>query len=168
MLLVPWQFIADWKCEKCGICCQYYSVVLNFREWLRITQIYGVALTASDLTLLYLRRKNDGSCSFLHQLANFNFCGLQNMKPKACKLWPFKVFDKPKYGYPKEAAYTYGKKRLFLYADSNCQGLRYGQPTKEFANFTLKEFTEIALGIRNFQIKSTAKINANIRRLFDL
>ena len=163
MMFVPWQFLADWKCNQCGTCCRHYSVVLNLQEWLRIIGTYSIDLTASDLTRLYIKRKNDGTCSFLCDWANSNLCGLQHMKPEACKLWPFKVFSKPEYGYAKQAAYTYGGRTLFVYADSNCRGLRYGRPKWDFANLTLKEFTEIALGVRNWQIKSTSRINANPR-----
>ena len=80
------------------------------------------------------------------------------MKPKACKLWPFKVLSKPKFGYANEAVYYYGGDKLFIYADSMCSGLRYGKPTREFTNYTLKEFVEIALGRCSDQSKTTANI----------
>lgn len=80
------------------------------------------------------------------------------MKPKACKLWPFKVLSKPKFGYANEAVYYYGENKFFIYADVACSGVRYGRPTPEFTNYTLKEFTEIALGLRRNQFKTTAKI----------
>jgi Fe-S-cluster containining protein len=133
-------------------------VVLNFQEWLTIIKNYGVETTASGLNKLYIKRKSDGSCSFLYNISNTHLCGLQHMKPKACKLWPFKVLNKPEYGYAKEAAYDYKGSRLFVYADSNCSGLKYGRPTWEFTTYTVKEFIEIALGIRNQQIKSTADL----------
>ena len=160
MLFVPWQFIADWRCSSCGICCRTYSVVLNFQEWFRIIKTYGIEQTASDLNRLFIRRKNDGSCAFLCDFANTNVCGLQHMKPKACKLWPFKVLGTPEYGYAKRAAYAYGEKTLFVYADSTCRGLRFGNPNWDFANCTVKEFAEIALGFRNYQFKTTANIGA--------
>ena len=81
------------------------------------------------------------------------------MKPKACKIWPFKIVSKPEFGYANEAAYGYGENRLFVYADSTCRGLRYGKPTWEFTGRTLKEFIEIALGFRIEQYKTTANIN---------
>ncbi len=166
MQFVPWQFIADWKCDSCGICCRRYSVVLNFQEWLRIVKTYSMELTASDLTRLYIKRKNDGTCSFLCDFATSSFCGLQHMKPEACKLWPFKVLGTPKYGYPRQAAYNYCGKTLFVYADSNCTGLNYGQPSWGFANFTVKEFAEIAFGFNHCQTKSTGNSNSNMRRSF--
>jgi len=171
MLFVPWQYIADWKCNNCGLCCKAYSVVLNFQEWLRIVKNYGVETTVSGLNKLYLRRKTDGSCIFLYKLADMHLCGLQHMKPTACKLWPFKILVTPKFGYTKEALYLYGGKALYVYADSTCTGLIYGKPTWEFANQTLKEFIEIAMGKRSDQKWSKADIDfiqqyPQIRRLF--
>jgi hypothetical protein len=86
-------------------------------------------------------------------------CGLQQMKPKACKIWPFKIISKPEFGYPSEATYNYGGNRLFVYADSSCTGLRYGKPVWGFARHTLKEFIEIALGIRCEQYKTTGDLD---------
>jgi len=159
MLLVPWRYIADWKCTACGLCCKAYSVVINFQEWLKIVNNYGVEKTASGLNKLFIKRKSDGSCIFLYNFLNTHICGLQYMKPKACKLWPFKILSKPEFGYEKEAEYSFGENKLFVYADSTCNGLKYGTPKWEFAGRTLKEFVEIALGIRSQQYKTTAEIN---------
>jgi Fe-S-cluster containining protein len=158
MLFVPWQQIADWRCNACGLCCKAYSVVLNFQEWLNIIKNYGVEMTVAGLNKLYIKRKSDGSCAFLYNISNMHLCGLQHMKPTACKLWPFKVLNKPQYGYAKEAMYDYRGNRLFVYADSNCRGLRYGRPTWEFMTYTVKEFVEIAMGTRSQQFKSTANL----------
>lgn len=158
MLFVPWQYISDWKCNACGLCCRAYSVVLDFQEWLRIVKNYGVEYTVSGLNKLFIKRRSDGSCVFLYDLPNMKLCGLQHMKPMACKLWPFKILSKPKFGYEKESVYRFIDNKLFIYADSTCRGIRYGTPTWEFANQTLKEFIEIALGNRREQNKTTAKI----------
>lgn len=168
MLFIPWRYIADWKCIACGLCCKTYSVVLNFQEWLRIVKNYGVETTASGLNKLYLKRRSDGSCIFLYNLSDTYLCGLQHMKPNACKLWPFKILSKPKFGYANEAIYQYSKNNLYIYADPTCIGLKYGKPSWNFANYTLKEFVEIAWGLRNDQNLTTAKVsfsqpNAQIR-----
>ncbi|MEM2104699.1 MAG: YkgJ family cysteine cluster protein [Candidatus Bathyarchaeia archaeon] len=171
MLFVPWQYIADWRCNLCGLCCKAYSVVLNFQEWLKIVKNYGVETTASSLNSFYLKRKSDGSCVFLYKLSNMHLCGLQHMKPTACKLWPFKILTSPKFGYAREAAYPYNGRNLYVYADSTCTGLRYGRPAWELATQTISEFVEIALGIRSDQHKSSANIGvirqpSSIRRIF--
>ena len=159
MLIVPWQFIADWRCNACGQCCRAYSVVLNFLEWLKIVKNYGVDKTDSGLNKLFIKRRSDGSCVFLYHLPNMHLCGLQHMKPKACKLWPFKVISRPEFGYANEAAYYFDENELFVYADSTCSGLRYGNPTWDFTSHTIKGFIEIALGLRSEQFKTTAHVN---------
>jgi Fe-S-cluster containining protein len=156
MQFVPWQSIADWKCTACGYCCKLYSVVLNFPEWLGLVKTFGVETTIAGLDRLYIKRVDDGSCMFLCRFANTYFCGLQRMKPAACKLWPFKVLTEPKYGQTKQALFNYQGMRLFIYADSMCSGLRYGAPTWEFNFSTLREFVELALGTRQVQCKTTS------------
>lgn len=158
MQFVPWRYVADWSCIACGECCKLYSVVLNLQEWLSIVKNYGVEQTVSGLNKLYLKRKGDGSCSFLYGVPDMHLCGLQHMKPCACKLWPFKILTIPKYGYANEAGYNYGGNRIFVYADSACVGLRYGAPTWEFAYYTVREFVEIAMGLRSNQYKTTANV----------
>jgi Fe-S-cluster containining protein len=155
----PWQYISSWKCNACGQCCKDYSVVLNFPEWLNIVRNYGVEKTTSGLSKLFIKRREDGSCIFLQSFSNVHLCGLQYMKPKACKLWPFKILSKPEFGQANEALYQYGENKLYVYVDSSCWGIRYGRPTWEFANQTLKEFIEIALELRRQQFKTTANVN---------
>ncbi len=157
MRFVPWKYVADWKCTGCGDCCRLYSVVLNFHEWLSIVKNYGAEHTASSLNELLIRRKEDGSCTFLCRLPNTHACGLQHMKPKACQLWPFKIHANPRFGFANEAKWHYGGKDLFVYADSMCSGLRYGSPSWEF-NYTLQEFVEIAAGLRNQQYRTTRSL----------
>lgn len=77
------------------------------------------------------------------------------MKPQACKLWPFRVVAYPRYGEENQAVYMYGGARIYIYADTKCNGLKYGSPTWNFQNVTVKELAEIALGIRSAQQKTT-------------
>ncbi len=155
---VPWRYIADWKCTRCGDCCRLYSVVINFHEWLRIVKSFGVEHTAAGLDKLFIRRRSDGSCVFLQSGSTVNLCTLQRSKPRACQLWPFKVLMKPEFGYANEAVFPCGEHELFVYADPMCRGLRYGSPTLEFCNYTLREFVEIALGLRSYQLKTTSSM----------
>jgi Fe-S-cluster containining protein len=158
MLFVPWRYVEDWSCNACGECCRAYSVVLNFQEWLGIVKSYGVEKTVSGLDKLFIRRRGDGTCIFLYDLPSMRLCALQHMKPKACKLWPFKVLRQPEFGNASEAEYYCGENRFFVYVDSACSGLRYGKPRGEFVSYTLREFVEIALGFRSVQRMSTANI----------
>ena len=155
MRFVPWRQISKWRCDACGNCCKLYSVVLNFPEWINISRAFGIENTTVGLDKLFLKRVDDGSCVFLCRLAGTYLCGLQNMKPNACKLWPFKVLAEPKYGEAKQAAFNYAGKQLFIYADSMCAGLRYGSPSWDFISLILKEFVGLALGTCKAQHNTT-------------
>ena len=158
MKFIPWQYISGWKCNSCGSCCRLYSVVINFPEWLQIVKYYGVEKTVGGLERLYIKRGNDGSCPFIYRFTDSCLCGLQNMKPVACKQWPFKVLSEPRYGDANHAAYNYGGSELFVYADTMCSGLRYGSPEWEFSNVILREFVELTLGKRRIQQKTTRRL----------
>jgi Fe-S-cluster containining protein len=162
MQLVPWRSIADWKCIGCGDCCRLYNVVINFNEWLKIVKSYGVEHTMSGLDKLYIKRSGDGSCAFLSNPYGCYRCELQHMKPRACQIWPFKVLNMPKYGFADDATYAFGEGKLFIYVDSMCSGLAYGSPTWEFAKYTLREFVEIAMGVRNIQLRTTADFGFSV------
>jgi Fe-S-cluster containining protein len=144
MQFIPWQNIADWHCKACSYCCKLYGVVINFQEWLNIAKTFGVETTVAGLERFYIKRTDDGSCTFLCYQANNCYCSLQNIKPQACKIWPFKVLSEPKYGQPKQAAFDYGGLQLYVYADTMCSGLR--------------EFAELALGVRKIQCKTTRPV----------
>jgi hypothetical protein len=170
MQYVPWRFITDWRCIACGDCCKLYSVVISFYEWLRIVKSHGVEQTVPGISKLFIKRREDGSCTFLNDFSNRYTCGIQYMKPAACQLWPFKILARPEYGHPNEASYPYLGDPLFVYADPMCIGIRYGTPTFEFANHTLREFAELSLGIRNRQHRTTGNIrphwpSANLRSI---
>src|SRR5512136_705357 len=155
MRFVPWQYLSDWKCNMCGDCCKLYSVVIDLAEWLQIIKNFGIEKTAAGLDKFYIKRNSDGSCPFVYDFTHANFCGLQNMKPGACKQWPFKVLFEPRFGDANHALYNYGNLKLYVYADSNCSGLRYGSPRWEFATMTIREFVELTMGKRQDQLKTT-------------
>jgi Fe-S-cluster containining protein len=163
---IPWRQISNWRCIGCGECCKDYSVVLDFPEWLTIAQTFGAENVVRGLDRLFIRRLPDGRCAFLCQLAGLPLCGLQNMKPNACKLWPFKVLTEPRYGDENQAVFEYIGKRLYIYADSNCAGLKYGSPNWEFSALTLREFADIALGTCRLQRKSTRGSSGYYTRIF--
>ena len=64
----------------------------------KLTKTSASKKPLQDIDRFYIKRASDGSCAFLCNDANNYYCGLQNMKPEACKIWPFKVLTEPKYG----------------------------------------------------------------------
>jgi Fe-S-cluster containining protein len=166
MRFVPWRQISSWRCTACGNCCRDYSVVLNFPEWMRIVQTFGAQSTVTGFDKLFLKRASDGTCVFLCRFAGTYLCSLQNMKPEACKIWPFKVLAEPKFGEAKDAAFDFAGKKLYVYADANCAGLHYGAPSWDFASVTLPEFAAIALGACGAQRSSTRDSSFSLGRRF--
>ena len=129
---IPWSQIESWQCIGCGICCKDYHVVLDFNEWINIVKKYGIETTIPSVSKLFLSKKSDGSCCFLSHFGNSNNCTLQYMKPLACKIWPFKIFNSPKFGRAREAIFRYPKKDFFVYVDPTCVGLHWGKPNINF------------------------------------
>jgi len=80
------------------------------------------------------------------------------MKPTACKLWPFEISNEPKYGLPDQAFYNLNGKRLFVYVNPLCVGIRWGSPTREFVYGTMRELVDIALGVCEKQLYTTAQL----------
>jgi len=158
MLPIPWRYVESWNCLACGLCCKGFDVVLDFPEWINIVKAYGVDYTQPGISRLYLRRKTDGTCVFLANYYGNWLCSLQHMKPMACKLWPFKVSDKPRYGRPNEARYDSTNLKLYVYVDPSCVGVRWGNPDPEFISTVLPEFVDLALGERRKQFYSTARL----------
>jgi len=158
MLPVPWRYVESWNCLACGLCCKGFDVVLDFPEWINIVKAYGVDYTQPGISRFYLKRKIDGTCVFLGNYYGNWLCSLQRMKPMACKLWPFKISDKPKYGRPNEARYNTANIKLYIYVDPSCVGLRWGNPSPEFMHTILPEFVDLALGQRRKQFYSTARL----------
>ncbi|MBT8172251.1 YkgJ family cysteine cluster protein [Candidatus Bathyarchaeota archaeon] len=148
----------SWKCIECGMCCIDYHVVLNINEWIDIVRNYGIDTTIPRIDKLILGKKGDGTCCFLSSNKDNYFCGLQFKKPLACKIWPFKVHNHPKFGNPKEAVFKYQNQDFFIYVDPACNGLFLGKPNPIFKNQVLKEFIEVAVGLREKQFFSTSRI----------
>ena len=158
MIPLPWSYVNFWRCTGCGLCCMNYDVVLKFDEWLRIVQRFGVGVTRAGLNKLYLGKKPDGSCIFLSRIGDKYICTLQDMKPIACKLWPFRILNRPKYGKTREALFNYKGRRFYVYIDPSCPEIRWGKPSPIMINHVIPEFIEIALGIRKKQVYSTGTL----------
>lgn len=158
MLPIPWSQVESWNCSACGLCCKGYEVVLDFPEWLNIVKNFGVDYTQPGMSKLFLRHKSDDSCVFLHNQYGNWLCSLQQMKPMACKLWPFKISNKPLYGKASQAIYHLGDSKLYVYVDPACPGLHWGNPNLEFLDLVLPEFVDLAVGKRRKQSFTTSQL----------
>ncbi len=156
MVPVSWRHVNSWRCNGCGICCRDFEVSLRFDEWLNMVRAYGVGVTKAGLNSFHIAKKSDETCLFLCSVYGRWLCGLQNMKPMACKLWPFKVLGHPKYGNAKQALFQYNGRNFFVYVDPYCPQIMWGQPTAELTYKIIPEVIEIALGARKKQIHSTS------------
>jgi len=133
-------------------------VVLRLNEWVEIVGAFGAWVTEPRVDGPSLRKGPDGTCVFLYRFFDHWLCGLQSMKPRACKLWPFRIYWQPKHGRPKEASYTLGERQLYVYVDPLCVGIQWGTPTPGFVHRTLPEFVEVGLGFQEKQHYSTSQM----------
>ena len=158
---IPWRYINSWNCIACGLCCRGYDVVLKYPEWVKIIQTYGIGVTKPGINSFYLGKRANGSCIFLYRFFDRWLCGLQHIKPRACKLWPFKIYSQPRYGRSNQASYEYRDREFFIYVDPMCAGLRFGRiPSNQLVSKTIPEVVEIALGLREEQFHSTCRIQS--------
>ncbi|MCS7103671.1 MAG: hypothetical protein NZ992_07320 [Candidatus Korarchaeum sp.] len=107
----------------------------------------------------FFLRKDRGRCPFLSKLGPFELCYLQEIgvKPKACKIWPFHIFENPEYGKKEEATFSSKYGTFYVYVDSRCPGITIGRPNDMLVN-TVLETLEIWLGVRTEQFLTTGKI----------
>jgi len=154
---VPWQSVHSWDCVGCGECCRPYTVSLLWNEWVQIVQTYGIEVTEPSIDGFYLKKKGpDRRCIFQYTFGGRWLCAIQSMKPLACKLWPFKILGKPRYGRQSLSSFPHAGRDLYVYADPFCRGLTYGTPSERLAQKTLPEFIELSRGLRSDQHYSTS------------
>ena len=94
-------------------------------------------------------KKNDKGCIFLYNFGNKRFCSIHKSKPVLCRLWPFIVCDKPKYGKLNEAVFYLDGKNFFVYVDPNCTGLVWGKPENKLKQRILPEIIDFKLRLKN-------------------
>lgn len=78
------------------------------------------------------------------------------MKPLACKIWPFRILDKPKYGRTGEAHFNYRNRDFYIYLVPRCVGINWGKPSEHLAKVVIPEFIDVKLGLQKRQLHSTA------------
>ncbi len=155
---VPWSYVSIWNCIGCGKCCREYIVNIKFEDWMQITKRFGFGMAMPGLNEFYLKKNSDGSCVFQYRLPGLHWlCGIQHMKPKTCKLWPFMIKSVPRYGREKEAIYMLDGKTYYVYLIPDCNGILWGSPSREFTHKIMPEFIQIATGKIRRQVYSTSQ-----------
>ena len=156
MKAVPWRRIHNWTCTGCGECCRL-QVQLTTSEWLDLTHIYGYRIATQNIEGLFINKTLDGWCPFLYRTIGGCLCTLQQNKPLACRLWPFRISDHPRYGFKEEANFNHRGGTFYVYAIPYCRGIKYGTPTEHFVKNVLPEFVDLRLGFRRKQVFTTGK-----------
>jgi len=155
--LIPWTEVASWSCRACGNCCVGYRVPLKMEEMVSISARYGSGVMEYGLSKAYLKNRPNGRCVFQRPLNGRWICTLQGTKPTACRLFPFRMHNKPLYKHGDNAKVQIGNKTYYLYMDPNCQGIVLGQPTDRFKNEIVPEIIRIGMGLPVKQKYTTSK-----------
>jgi Fe-S-cluster containining protein len=167
--VIPWGHVEFWRCYGCGhICCGSSVVPLTTGEWVKIVQNFGIEVTESDGRRLYLGKNVDNRCVFQYNQFGKQLCAIQHMKPRACKIWPFKIFYKPKKGNAEMAAYNYNGEQFYIYLDTHCPGIKVGKPNNFFRDAVIPEFLDIFLGYRERQSYTTLSLPERSRHYLSL
>ncbi|MDH5816549.1 MAG: YkgJ family cysteine cluster protein [Candidatus Nezhaarchaeota archaeon] len=156
MNLVPWRKVENWFCIACGECCREFKVPLKVYEAVRLANIFGYKFLELGLGGYVLRKRADGRCVFQFHSNGKWICGIQRIKPLACKLWPFLISERPRDDSKEEAEYEFRGYTFYVYVNSFCKGIVYGRPSYVFANKVVPEFIELSLGLREEQTFSTS------------
>jgi Fe-S-cluster containining protein len=145
---VPWAKVKLWACIGCGDCCRF-SVTLSRTELRFFIQNNHSRYLQCVGSKVILIKTETGRCVF----QSGSRCLIQNFKPLACKLWPFRLFSKPCWlGDPKLAEYNYQSKRYYVYVDARCPGIGLGSPTE----LVVSEVVKIAKAEKISQKYSTS------------
>ena len=150
---VPWRLVKSWTCLACGSCCRRYAVNLTWKEHRKIGKFWPDKVRIKKKKP-YLGRRIDGTCEFL----SGKLCRLQmlNIKPFACKIWPFRVLLKPdKMDKNFDGLYQTHNKEYFIYLSPTCLGINKGNPID--LNKTVEEVIRLRNGIEREQYYSTSR-----------
>lgn len=156
-MYLPWSRVSDFRCYACGLCCYRFQIPLKPQEALSIERLFGPGYVTSVAGKLYIRKEEGGPCPFLVERNGKLVCHLQDLglKPKACKLWPFRIYHKPEYGRAEEAYFSHRLGSFYVYVDQRCPGIKLGRPKPRLIK-TIEEAVEIWLGARSNQLLTTA------------
>jgi len=125
-------------------------------EYVKILNEFGLSALKFSLGQICLNKRFDNRCVFQYRRGLEWLCGLQKDKSISCKLWPFVVFTRPKYGRASESTYKYHESKYYIYVYPQCQGLTYCCSSPHLLR-VLSEVIEIWDGMRKDQFYSTSR-----------
>ncbi len=148
MMFLPWRR-ASFTCYACGMCCYHFIVPLKPLE-AKVLASMGVRLM-SIKGKVYIAKEVGKPCPLLRKTGEHSLCILDplGLKPTACKLWPFYVYERPVYGFADEAHISY-RGSFYVYLDRRCPGVRLGVASRKMEE-AVKEAIDIWLGVRREQ-----------------
>lgn len=155
--LIPWPEVSSWSCVACGNCCRGYKVPLKMEEMVRIQNSYGPEVMDFGVGKAYLKNQRNRRCVFQKPLMNRWVCTLQGIKPTACRLFPFRIHNKPVYKRGDNAGIFFHGKQYYLYMDSDCRGIVSGNPGDRFRDQIVPEIMSIGIGLPVKQKYTTSK-----------
>ncbi|MBS7658612.1 MAG: YkgJ family cysteine cluster protein [Candidatus Bathyarchaeia archaeon] len=155
-VLIPWRKTSFWYCSACGECCKKFHVPLTMFEYVEITSIFGKNVIELDLGKAYLRKNPLTKRCIFQKLKNKKWiCGIQEIKPLACKLWPFIILTKSKQKND-EALFNYKGENFYIYVDKRCPNVKTGKPTNYLINKILPEVINLSINNKMKQVYSTS------------
>jgi len=156
--LIPWREVSSWACQACGNCCVGYRVPLKMDEYVRVNNLYGPSVMEYGVGKAYLKLRSDNRrCVFQKPLMDRWICTLQEIKPTACRLFPFRIHKEPVYKRGDNSAIRFRGKTYHVYMNPDCHGVIPGQPIPRFANQIIPEILGIGIGLAQKQKYTTSK-----------
>lgn len=135
---IPWRRVRRWECLECGKCCKAFLVPVRIYERpvleKRRPGSVTIAISREGRRGLYLSKKESGECIFLVKVFGRYLCSIQDIKPVACRLYPFRV---KKYG-SEEAYLRVDGEDVYVYLDGRCPGVKEGKADLNMYNMAVE------------------------------
>ncbi|MBO3840179.1 MAG: YkgJ family cysteine cluster protein [Thermoproteota archaeon] len=141
--MIPWKLVKDWECKFCGNCCINHKIPLLFEEYAKIEPKYGPRSVEPGERMFYVKLLRDGKCYFLKKQGEKYFCRIHNEKPYVCRMFPFRVLRKPKYGNEELSEFKYRTEVFYVYLNRECNGVKLGNSSIRFIERVMPEFVKI-------------------------
>ncbi|MHA1603160.1 MAG: YkgJ family cysteine cluster protein [Candidatus Freyarchaeota archaeon] len=146
---LPWRSFRSWGCQACGECCVKFNVCLSWPEAVFLTREYGSNVITRRNGRIILKRVGR-RCIF----QDGKLCSIQEHKPLACKVWPFKIIEQPLRLEDRELAeYRLWGRRFYVYLNTFCRGINKGAPIE----LTILEAIALHLNLTRKQTLTTSQ-----------